>query len=272
MYSRIYSGKVKMVVLDTAGTVCDGNRDLRHRWPEDDQRGCKAPVLPFYKVFLDHGIVLDWSVIRGPMGMYKPDHLRYLLELPEVSKQYRELFGHDYTEDEYLKWLEEFKTLLASYALDDDLIQPIEGAKECIQELRQAEIIIGCDTGYFDNISKLLNKKLAEEYEITFDVASNAEITSGRPSPAMIYDCMMKAKISPSQAVVKVDDTVAGILSGNSAGCWTVGLYTSGSDTYEKLAAGKPDYLIPSIKYLPEIIFTKIEPRLRRGEIPGQGL
>jgi hypothetical protein len=59
---------------------------------------------------------------------------------------------------------------------------------------------------------------------------------------------------------------------GNNAGCWTIGLYASGSNTYDELAASKPDFLIPSVAYVPEIIFGQIEPRLRRGERPGQGL
>ena len=36
--------------------------------------------------------------------------------------------------------------------------------------------------------------------------------------------------------------------------------------------AAKPDFLVPDVSYVPEIIFGQIEPRLRRGEKPGQGL
>ena len=50
MYTRRYTGKIELAVLDTAGTFCDGPQDLRHRWPEDDLRGCKAPVVPFYAI------------------------------------------------------------------------------------------------------------------------------------------------------------------------------------------------------------------------------
>ncbi len=46
MYNRRYTGKIELAVLDTAGTFCDGPGDLRHRWPLDDLRGCKAPVVP----------------------------------------------------------------------------------------------------------------------------------------------------------------------------------------------------------------------------------
>lgn len=272
MYTRRYTGKINMVIFDTAGTVCDGPQDLRHRWPEDDLRGSKAPVVPFYEVLKKHGVIVSWSVIRQPMGMYKPDHLRYLLDLPEVKSQYISANGHEYTEDEFEKMIDEFKSLLPKYCIDDDLVKPIDGAIHCINELRGAEMIIGCDTGYFDNISKLLNKKLEDQFGLYFDVATNSEIVQGRPSPFMVYDCMVKGKIWPAESVVKVDDTAKGVLSGNNAGCWTIGVYASGSNDYSKLAAAKPDFLIPSIARVPDIIFGQIEPLLRRGIRPGQGI
>lgn len=272
MYFRRYTGKVNMVIFDTAGTVCDGPQDLTHRWPQDDLRGCKAPVVPFYEVLSNHGVVVNWSIIRQPMGVYKPDHLRYLLDVPEVRAQYIAVHGHEYTEDEFVTMIEEFKYLLPQYSIDDDLLRPVNGAVECIHELRSAEIIICSDTGYFDSISRLVNKKLEDKYGIHFDVSTNSEIVQGRPSPFMIFDCMAKARIWPVESVVKVDDTASGILSGNYAGCWTIGVYASGSDDYDKLASAKPDFLIPSVARVPDIIFGQIEPAMRRGERPGQGL
>ena len=56
MYNRTYTGKIKLAVLDTAGTFCDGPGDLRARWPKDDLRGCKAPVIPFYEALQQFGI------------------------------------------------------------------------------------------------------------------------------------------------------------------------------------------------------------------------
>ena len=110
-----------------------------------------------------------------------------------------------------------------------------------------------------------------------FDVVTNAEKVPGRPWPFMVFDCMLQAfdinqKVIPVEAVVKIDDTAAGMKCGNNAGVWTIGLYATGSNTYEELAQSKPDFLVPSVKYVPELIFGEIEPRLRRGERPGQGI
>ena len=63
-----------------------------------------------------------------------------------------------------------------------------------------------------------------------------------------------------------------GMYEGRNAGAWTVGVHESGNDTYDQLREAEPDFLIPSIKDLPEVIFNQIDPRLARGELPGQGI
>jgi beta-phosphoglucomutase-like phosphatase (HAD superfamily) len=83
---------------------------------------------------------------------------------------------------------------------------------------------------------------------------------------------MDKANVYPVEAVVKVEDTAAGIWEGQNAGAWTIALYATGSNDYDQLAAAQPDFLVPSIRYVPEVIFYWVEPRLRRRELPGQTL
>ncbi|MEG0830128.1 MAG: hypothetical protein RSD88_07015 [Anaerovoracaceae bacterium] len=277
MYNRNYTGKIELAVLDTAGTFCDGPGDLRKRWPLDDLRGCKAPVVPFYEALLKYGIECEWATIRKPMGNFKPTHLRMLLNLPEVSAQWEEKYGRPWNEDDFDKILATFRPLMTKYIVDEDLAKPITGAVECIDRLRAAGILVGCDTGYYEEDSKMLNKLLDDKYGLKFDVVTNAEKVPGRPWPFMVFDCMLGAyeltkKVIPVESVVKIDDTAAGMYCGNNAGCWTIGLYASGSNTYEDLAASKPDFLVPDVSYVSDIIFGQIEPRLRRGERPGQGI
>lgn len=277
MYQRTYTGKIELAVLDTAGTFCDGPGDFRKRWPLDDLRGCKAPVIPFYEALLEFGIECDWATIRKPMGNFKPTHLRMLLNQPEVASQWEEKYGKPWDENDFDKVLETFRGLMSKYIVDTDLAKPIEGAGECIDELHKAGILVGCDTGYYEEDSKALNKVLEDKYGIHFDVVTNAEKVPGRPTPFMVYDCMQQAyeitkKAIPCESVVKIDDTAPGMICGNNAGAWTIGLYASGSNDYDTLAASKPDFLVPDVSYVPEIIFGQIEPRLRRGEKPGQGL
>ena len=45
----------------------------------------------------------------------------------------------------------------------------------------------------------------------------------------MMYQCFLDLGVWPAAAVVKVDDTEAGIAEGLNAGCWTVGVAMSGN-------------------------------------------
>jgi len=267
-----YTGKIKLCVLDTAGVVCDGPQDLRHIYPGDDLKGCKAPVIPFVEVLRRHNITVDWATVRKPMGLFKKTHLQMLLEDPSVAEQFRNKYGREWTEADLDQMFKEFQPLLNEVIVRDELAKPIDGTLEVIDRLREAEIVVGCDTGYTKEASTALRKVLKEKYGLEFDVTTDAETVKGRPTPFMIFDCMDKANVFPVEAVVKVDDTAAGIYEGKNAGAWTIGLYATGSNDYNQLAQAKPDFLVPSIKYVPEIIFFQIEPRLRRGELPGQGI
>lgn len=180
------SNKIELAIFDTAGTLCDGPNDLRHRWPMDDLKGSKAPVIPFYETLLGFGIECDWTSIRKPMGNFKPTHLRMLLNLDEVSEKWRQNYGRSWNENDFNKILNAFRPLMSKFIIDDDLSKPIKGAVKAIEKIREARILVGCDTGYYQEDSLALNKILKEKYGIKFDVATNSEKVPGRPSPFMI--------------------------------------------------------------------------------------
>ena len=81
---------------------------------------------------------------------------------------------------------------------------------------------------------------------------------------------MDKANVYPPAAVVKADDITAGIQEGRNSGAWTVGVYATGAHRYETLLEAGPDFLVPSVKYLPDIVYNQIQPRLMRGELPSE--
>ena len=64
---------------------------------------------------------------------------------------------------------------MSKYIVDEDLAKPIPGAVECIDQLRKAGILVGCDTGYYEEDSLALNKVLEDKYGLKFDVVTNAE-------------------------------------------------------------------------------------------------
>ena len=74
-----YTGPVQAVVLDWAGTAVDF--------------GSIGPAGVFVDVFAKFGIAITLSQVRRFMGLTKKDHVRCLLELPEVADQWRERHG-----------------------------------------------------------------------------------------------------------------------------------------------------------------------------------
>ena len=265
-----YTGPIKLVIMDIGGTVCDGFQDLRHLYPNDDGLPVKGPVIVFEQIFQALGMEVDWATIRTPMGKFKKEHLRDILLIDEVGRHFRDTQGRDWAESDVEEMFERFRPTMREVAVTDDLIRPFDGVKECIDRLRDGGIQVGCDTGYPEEACEAIYSTLSEKFGITFDVTADTENVKGRPSPFLVYDCMDKANVYPPAAVVKADDITAGMQEGRNSGAWTVGIYGTGAHRYETLLESGPDFLVPSVKYLPDIVYTQIQPRLMRGEMPGE--
>ena len=265
-----YTGPIKLVIMDIGGTVCDGPQDLRHDYPRDDGLAVKGPVIVFDQIFQKYEMDVDWATIRRPMGKFKKEHLRDILQFEEVTEKFRKAQGRDWTEDDLDDMFDQFRPTMAQVAVTDDLIRPFDGVKECVDRLHAAGILVGCDTGYPQETCDAIYSTLSENFGITFDVTADSENVRGRPTPFLVYDCMSKANVYPPAAVVKADDITAGVQEGCNSGAWTVGIYATGAHDYETLKKLRPDYLIPAAKDLPDTVFDQIQPRLKRGELPGQ--
>ncbi len=265
-----YTGKIKLVILDLAGTVCDGPQDLRQLFPNDDLKGVKVPMICFEKVFAKRGMNVDWATIRKPMGLFKGEHLRELFNDQVVTNEFKRATGREWTEGDIEEMFREFRAIVPDIVTMDELVKPIEGVKECMDQLRSAGIKLGCDTGYPIEACTVVYKALEEKHGVRFDVVADSENVRGRPTPFLVFDCMNKANVYPPEAVVKADDVKAGIAEGNNAGAWTVSLFATGEHNRQDHLELKPDFLIPSVKELPEIVFDRIDPKLAKGELPGQ--
>ena len=264
-----YTGPIRLVILDIAGTVCDGPQDLRHLYPNDDGLAVKGPVIVFERMFQKHGMNVDWTTIRRPMGKFKKEHLREILEIPEVDAQFRTVHKRAWGDADINEMFDMFRPEMAKVAVTEDLIRPFEGVRDAIDEFRAAGIKVGCDTGYSKEAADAIYSALADRHGIVFDVVADSENVRGRPTPFLVYDCMYKTNIYPPAAVVKADDIKAGVQEGANSGAWTVGLYATGMHDYETLKMAGADYLVPGVRQLPSLVFNTIQPRLLHGEMPG---
>jgi phosphonoacetaldehyde hydrolase len=251
--------------------VCDGPQDLSHLYPNDDGLAVKGPVIVFDRMFRKFNMEVDWATIRRPMGRFKREHLADIMAFDHVAEQYRKVHGRDCTESDLDEMFDQFRPTMAEVAVTEDLIRPFDGLRECMERLRQAGILLGCDTGYPQETCDAIYGTLAEKHGIRFDVVADSENVRGRPTPFLVYDCMYKANAYPPAAVIKADDITAGVQEGSNSGAWTVGLYGTGAHDYETLKRAGADYLVPGASDLADLVFTEIQPRLMEGALPGQG-
>ena len=171
---------VEAVILDWAGTVVDF--------------GSFAPTQIFVDAFAQaFNFKISLSEARGPMGMGKIDHIRALLNEPNIRTRWTTQFGHPPTEEEAQHIYRTFMPLQIAQVVH--FAKPIEGALEAISTIRAQGIKIG-----------------------------------SRPGPWMALKNVIELGVMNVAHCVKVDDAVTGIAEGLNAGMWTVGLSVSGNE------------------------------------------
>lgn len=274
-YHRRYRGPIRLVVLDWAGLTLD--------------YGCYAPAVVFIEVFKRKGIDITMEQARGPMGRFKRDHIRCILDwYPDVAAKWREIYGRDWTEQDVDDIFENlFKPLQLEVIRNYSKLIP--GTLETVRWLRSRGIKIGSTTGFFKEAAQInLEEAIKQGYKPDATFCSD-DVPAGRPYPWMVMKNMMETSVFPPAAVVKVDDTVVGVEEGLNAGTWTVGVSKTGTlvglnedeikrtppevlrakieAANDKLRRAGAHYVIEEISQLPRIILD-IEERLRRGERP----
>jgi phosphonoacetaldehyde hydrolase len=248
------------VVFDWAGTIVDF--------------GSHAPMQAFVRLFAQYGIALSIEDARGPMGLPKWKHIHTLGHLPHISRQWEQKFNRPFSDADTDELYKIFTPMnAASVAHHSELIP---GFLQTLNVLRDLGIKVGTTTGYNREIMNVV-LPLAKEQGFTPDnLVCADDLAASRPSPLGMYQCFLDLNVWPATSVIKVDDTVPGLLEGYHSGCWTVGVIASGNEaglTYEewmnlreeekepvrtqvseKLAAGKPNFLIDTVADLPEIL------------------
>lgn len=216
--------KFKAVIFDWAGTMIDF--------------GSFAPMGVFVKAFAHFGITATIAQARAPMGAAKWNHIRAMLNDPEIAAQWQAVHGAPPGDADADKIYEIFvpmnEEVVADYA---DLIP---GALETVADLRARGIKIGSTTGYTRSIMERVLPVAAAQGYAPDNLICSDDLAEGRPGPLGIYQCMVDLVAYPPAAILKVDDTAPGISEGVAAGCITVGLLLSGNAaglTVEEAAA-----------------------------------
>jgi len=224
--------KFKAAVFDWAGTTVDF--------------GSFAPMGVFVKAFAEFGIEATIEQARGPMGAPKWDHIRTMLDMPEIAAQWQEKYGHAPTDADVDRVYDIFVPMNEKVAADYADLVP--GCKEAIDALRAMGLKIGSTTGYTRSIMENVLPVAAAQGYTPDNLVCSDDLPEGRPGPLGMYKCMVDLVAYPPAAILKVDDTAPGIKEGVAAGCVTVGVALSGNavgKTVAELAAMSEDEIAP---------------------------
>jgi phosphonoacetaldehyde hydrolase len=263
--------KIRLVVFDWAGTTID--------------HGSRAPVMPFVRALAARGVEVTPEEARGPMGLHKKDHLRALLQLPAVTRRWRERYGRDATEDDINDLYRHFMELQLEVL--EEFVGLVPGLLEVVGVLRSRGIAIGASTGYFRAAAERVYRAAAAQGYRPDCCVCAEEVPAGRPAPWMVFRIMQDLGIFPAAAVVKVGDTVPDIQEGLNAGAWSLGVLRSSSEVgcteeewnalprgeqverlarcRDKLLTAGAHAVVETLAELP-VVLEDLEARLDRGE------
>lgn len=206
-----YTGPVKAVVLDWAGTVVD--------------HGSRAPMGAFVRAFAEMGVTISIADARGPMGMAKADHIRAVGAA--IAPAWRARHGRDFSEADVQAIFAIFEPMNVAAIKDHAALIP--GVAETLAALAARGIRIGTTTGYTRPIMAELAPLAAAQGFVPEVIVCAGDLPAGRPAPLQMWHAMAAMGIWPAAAVVKVDDTPPGIGEARAAGCWAVGVAMTGN-------------------------------------------
>jgi len=206
--------RLEAVIFDWAGTTVD--------------HGSLAPVRAVTEVFHRHGIPLTDADARKDMGIFKRDHLRNILAMPQVAEQWRELTGAGPTEQDVGTLFSEFLPL--QMRILGDYSQVIEGVPAAAEKLRGRGLRIGSTTGYTrPMLDVLVERAAAQGYHSDLALCPD-DAPGGRPHPWMCLQLAIHLRLSATSRAVKIGDTVSDIEEALNAGMWAVGVAATGNE------------------------------------------
>jgi phosphonoacetaldehyde hydrolase len=207
------SSKIPAVFLDWAGTAVD--------------HGSIAPVHALENIFDQFGVVVSRPLVRRYMGLAKKDHIRKLLQEPEVKQQWQALRNAAPQERDvdaiYANFEPQMMEVLSGYAT------VIPGVVDAVAAMRARGMKIAGTTGYTRAMLDRLEVLAGKQGYLTDRSLAPEDAGGGRPFPWMCYRLAMDLRIYPLSTCVKIGDTESDIEEGLNAGMWTIGVTRSGN-------------------------------------------
>ena len=211
---RRYDGPVRAAIFDWAGTTVDF--------------GCQAPITSLVEAFAAMGVEVPLATARLPMGMAKRDHIRALLDMPQVAASWERAQGGPPVPADVDDLYERFLPMQVAAVQRHAVLIP--GTVEAVAALKARGIRIGTTTGFPRRVMEVVIPEAARQGYAPEVIVCAGETPSGRPGPAMALKALIELDIHPVQAAVKIGDTVVDVAEGLNAGMWTIALAVTGNE------------------------------------------
>ncbi|MDR3313652.1 MAG: phosphonoacetaldehyde hydrolase [Oscillospiraceae bacterium] len=200
--------KISAIILDWAGTTVD--------------YGCFAPVNAFITAFAAFGITPTMEETRAPMGLQKRAHIAQMLAGERLAALWVAQHGRPHNQADVDQIYDQFEPAL--FAVLAGHTDPLPGAVETVNAIKQAGISIGSTTGYTRAMMDVVVPLAAQKGYAPDSVVCPDETGGiGRPAPYMLWKNLEKLGVASIHEVLKIGDTVADMQEGKNAGCLCVG-------------------------------------------------
>jgi phosphonoacetaldehyde hydrolase len=209
-----YTGPVKAVILDWAGTAVD--------------YGCMGPAAVFVRVFENFGVTASVADARQFMGLEKKQHIRQMCKLPGIENQWHKRHGRIPGKTDVDALFVQTEPMMVDTISEHS--DPIDGLLPFVETMRRRNIAIGSCTGYTAPMMAVLAAEAAKKGYSPNCVVCSSDVPAGRPFPWMCYLNAIQLQVYPFESMIKIGDTISDIREGRNAGMWTVGLTQSGNE------------------------------------------
>lgn len=213
-----------LAVMDVAGTTVDMTE------PVPDA---------FVRAFAGQGLTLSTDLIRSVRGISKREAVATLLEKstgrarPDLVREILDTFRNSLLE-----------------ACRCQPIVPLPGAVDAIEALEAAGLCVWLNTGFDRELGRLVVER-SGLLELVGGVATDDDVSRGRPEPDLIRRAMAAVGVEDARTVVAVGDTAADLEAAAAAGVGcSVGVLTGAHDR-ERLERHPHDILLAGVSELP---------------------
>ena len=222
---------IKLVMFDLAGTTVD-----------DNVEGIPLVTIAMKDTFNKYGYKIESETVNKYRGLEKKDAIRGIIK--------NELCPESFSGIDVEVLFKDFKDFLRKHL--SSIKDEIPETSEVFRQLKSRGLKIAVGSGFPHSVVESIISML--QWQDLVDCICSAEkVGKGRPHPAMIQEAMKYFGVTDPRSVVKVGDTKADIDEGKNAGCWTVAVLT-GTQTKEYIRENNPDFIINSVKELPNLL------------------